>query len=77
MIVCILHGIDSDPVKGKDTNDEDIVADWEAFLFAQVEPDDDDDDDDYDDYDDDDNLEYDEYSTQGVQQWFAPSADIC
>ena len=42
--------------------------------------DDDYDDDDYDDDDgdddDDENIEYDEYSTQGVQQWFAPSADM-
>ena len=40
-------------MKGKYFNDENIVADWEALLFAKIEPDDDDDDDDGDDCDDD------------------------
>ena len=36
----ILHCIDANPVEGKNSNDKSIVAHWEAFLFAQIKPDD-------------------------------------
>ena len=35
----ILHCIDPNPVEGKNSNDKNIVAHWEAFLFAQIKPD--------------------------------------
>ena len=34
----ILHGVDANPVEGKDSNDKDIEADWEAFIFAEIKP---------------------------------------
>ena len=34
----ILHGVDANPVEGKDSDDKDIEADWEAFIFAEIEP---------------------------------------
>ena len=36
-------------MKGKDSNDKNIVADWEAFLLAKIEPESDNDDNDEDD----------------------------
>ena len=34
----ILHGVDANPVEGKDSNDKDIEADWEAFIFTEIKP---------------------------------------
>ena len=34
----LLHGIDSNPVKGKHSNDKNIVAHWEAFFIPQIKP---------------------------------------
>ena len=34
----ILHGVDANPVEGKDSDDKDIEADWEAFIFAEIKP---------------------------------------
>ena len=34
----MLHGVDANPVEGKDSDDKDIEADWEAFIFAEIKP---------------------------------------
>ena len=34
----LLHGIDANPVKGKHSNDKNIVAHWEAFFIPQIKP---------------------------------------
>ena len=34
----ILHGVDANPVEGKDSDDKDIEADWEAFIIAEIKP---------------------------------------